>query len=47
MAFVPGSAFFADAPQNNTMRLSFVTAERPAIDTAIRALAQTLKAHHP
>ncbi len=44
MAFVPGSAFYADRPQNNTLRLSFVTADRPAIDQAIQILAQLLKA---
>jgi 2-aminoadipate transaminase len=43
MAFVPGSAFYADQPQNNTLRLSFVTADRPAIDQAIQALAHLLK----
>ena len=43
MAFVPGSAFYADQPQNNTLRLSFVTADRPAIDQAIQILAQLLK----
>ena len=44
MAFVPGSAFYADTPQHNTLRLSFVTADRPAIDQAIHILAQLLKA---
>lgn len=44
MAFVPGSAFYADRPQHNTLRLSFVTAGRPAIDQAIQILAQLLKA---
>ena len=43
MAFVPGSAFYAEQPQNNTLRLSFVTADRPAIDQAIQILAQLLK----
>jgi 2-aminoadipate transaminase len=44
MAFVPGSAFYADQPLHNTLRLSFVTADRPAIDQAIQILAQLLKA---
>ena len=44
MAFVPGSAFYADRPQHNTLRLSFVTADRPAIDQAIHIRAQLLKA---
>ena len=43
MAFVPGSAFYADQPQNNTLRLSFVTADQPAIDQAIQILAHLLK----
>jgi len=43
MAFVPGSAFYADQAQNNTLRLSFVTADRPAIDQAIQILAHLLK----
>ena len=43
MAFVPGSAFYADQAQNNTLRLSFVTADRPAIDQAIQLLAHLLK----
>ena len=47
MAFVPGSAFYADQPERHTLRLSFVTADRPAIDQAIQTLAHTLKAHHP
>jgi 2-aminoadipate transaminase len=44
MAFVPGSAFYADTPQHHTLRLSFVTADRPAIDQAIQILARLLKA---
>jgi 2-aminoadipate transaminase len=44
MAFVPGSAFYADTPAHHTLRLSFVTADRPAIDQAIQILAQLLKA---
>jgi 2-aminoadipate transaminase len=43
MAFVPGSAFYADTPAHNTLRLSFVTADRPAIDQAIQILAHLLK----
>lgn len=43
MAFVPGSAFYADHPQHNTLRLSFVTADKSAIDQAIQALARLLK----
>lgn len=47
MAFVPGSAFYADMPAHNTLRLSFVTADRPAIDQAIQILAHLLKALRP
>ena len=47
MAFVPGSAFYADQAQNNTLRLSFVTADRPAIDQAIQILAHLLKVQRP
>ena len=39
VAFVPGSAFYADAPQLNTLRLSFVTASVDQINTGIAALA--------
>ena len=45
VAFVPGSAFYADAPQMNTMRLSFVTASVEQIHTGIAALASVIKAH--
>jgi 2-aminoadipate transaminase len=44
MAFVPGAAFYADAPRANTLRLSFVTASPAEIETGIAALAGVLKA---
>jgi 2-aminoadipate transaminase len=43
MAFVPGSAFFADHPRPNTLRLSFVTVSPERIARGIALLAQTLK----
>ncbi len=43
VAFVPGAAFYADAAEANTMRLSFVTASHSQIDTGIAALAQTIR----
>ena len=43
VAFVPGAAFYADAPQLNTLRLSFVTASVAQINIGIEALAITLR----
>jgi 2-aminoadipate transaminase len=43
VAFVPGAAFYADNPQHNTLRLSFVTASAEQIHEGIEALALTLK----
>ena len=43
MAFVPGSAFFADHPRHNTLRLSFVTVPAERITQGIALLAQTLR----
>ncbi len=45
VAFVPGAAFFADNPQHNTLRLSFVTASVEQINIGVAALAAVLKAH--
>jgi 2-aminoadipate transaminase len=44
MAFVPGSAFFADHPRPNTLRLSFVTVPPDRIERGVALLAQTLAA---
>ncbi len=44
VAFVPGAAFYADTPELNTLRLSFVTASVEQINVGIDALAQTLRA---
>jgi 2-aminoadipate transaminase len=44
VAFVPGSAFFADQPDPRTVRLSFVTASVEQIDTGMAALAAAIRA---
>jgi 2-aminoadipate transaminase len=44
MAFVPGAAFYADAPRANTLRLSFVTVAPAQIEAGVAALAGVLKA---
>jgi 2-aminoadipate transaminase len=43
VAFVPGAAFYADHPQHNTLRLSFVTASVEQINIGVAALATVLK----
>jgi 2-aminoadipate transaminase len=43
VAFVPGAAFYADAPEHNTLRLSFVTASVEQINTGVAALAQVIQ----
>ena len=43
VAFVPGAAFYADAPELNTLRLSFVTASAEQIQTGIAALADAVR----
>ena len=47
VAFVPGAAFYSDAAQNNTLRLSFVTASVAQIDEGVAALAGVVKANLP
>lgn len=44
VAFVPGAAFYADAADPRTLRLSFVTASPAQIDTGIAALAAAVRA---
>ncbi len=44
VAFVPGAAFYADAVDPRTLRLSFVTASAQQIATGIAALAATIRA---
>lgn len=43
VAFVPGSAFYADATGRNTLRLSFTLADRRAVTEGIPRLAALLK----
>ncbi len=43
VAFVPGAAFYAQTPQRNTMRLSFVTATPSQIAAAVEALARVVR----
>ena len=43
VAFVPGSAFYADTPQSNTLRLSFVSASVDQINIGIAELADVIK----
>jgi 2-aminoadipate transaminase len=43
VAFVPGSAFYQDDGDDSTLRLSFVTATEHEIDTAIAALALSVR----
>jgi len=42
VAFVPGAAFYADAPDARTLRLSFVTASAQEIDAGVAALARAI-----
>jgi 2-aminoadipate transaminase len=44
VAFVPGAPFFANEPQHNTLRLSFVTVPREKIERGIEVLGRLLKA---
>jgi 2-aminoadipate transaminase len=43
VAFVPGAAFYADAPQRYTLRLSFVTASVEQIAVGVAALAAAIR----
>ena len=43
VAFVPGAAFYASAPDARTLRLSFVTASVDQINTGVAALAGTIR----
>jgi 2-aminoadipate transaminase len=42
MAYVPGAAFFADAPRANTVRLSFVTVPPEDIERGVALFAKTV-----
>ena len=43
VAFVPGAPFFADKPDNSTIRLSFATADESKIAEGIERLGQALQ----
>jgi len=45
VAFVPGAAFYAHAPDPRTIRLSFVTLTPDELHTAVAALGAVLKRH--
>jgi len=45
MAYVPGSAFYAHAPDPRTLRLSFVTLAPEAITRAVESLGHVLREH--
>jgi 2-aminoadipate transaminase len=47
VAFVPGSAFYADHADPRTLRLSFVTANVEQIRTGVGLLAQAIREHVP
>jgi 2-aminoadipate transaminase len=47
VAFVPGAAFYADAPDARTLRLSFVTASTEQIATGMAALAAAIRETQP
>lgn len=47
VAFVPGSAFYAGAANDNTLRLSFVTATVDQINTGMAALAAAIRESMP
>jgi 2-aminoadipate transaminase len=47
VAFVPGAAFYSDTAQNNTLRLSFVTASVEQISEGVALLAQTIREQLP
>jgi 2-aminoadipate transaminase len=42
IAFVPGASFFSDAPEHNTMRLSFVTVPVEKIQHGIKRLGELI-----
>lgn len=47
VAFVPGAAFYATQPVQETLRLSFVTSTVAQIQAGVAALAQTIREHLP
>ena len=47
VAFVPGAAFYADTPDEQSLRLSFVTASIEQINTGVAALAAAIRENRP
>lgn len=47
MAFVPGAPFYAQEPETNTLRLSYVTVPAEQITKGIAALADAIKNYTP
>ena len=47
VAFVPGAAFYADAADARTLRLSFVTASAAEIEHGVATLAAVIQEHTP
>jgi DNA-binding transcriptional MocR family regulator len=47
VAFVPGAPFFADKPDNSTIRLSFATADESKIAEGIERLGAALRETGP
>ncbi|WP_017774311.1 PLP-dependent aminotransferase family protein [Paraburkholderia kururiensis] len=45
VAFVPGAPFYADHPEHNTLRLSFVTVPPAKIDEGVAKLAALVRTH--
>ncbi|MEQ1660570.1 MAG: PLP-dependent aminotransferase family protein, partial [Hylemonella sp.] len=45
VAYVPGAAFYAGAPDPRTLRLSFVTASEEEIERGVAALAMVIQEH--
>jgi 2-aminoadipate transaminase len=43
VAYVPGAPFFADSPDERSLRLSFVTASEDQINTGMAALAVAVR----
>ena len=47
VGYVPGAAFYAASPRQNTLRLSFVTVSPERIAAGVAILGQLLKARLP
>jgi DNA-binding transcriptional MocR family regulator len=43
IAFVPGAPFFAEAPENNTLRLSYSLPTDDQIETGVERLARLIR----